>query len=44
MNLALWQPSDESEQCLREFLLDFGHDEAATAWKSADRQDGLCER
>ena len=43
MKLALWQPSDEGEQLLREFLLDFGHDVAATAWKSAGRQDGLCD-
>jgi len=43
MKLALWQPSDEGEQLLREFLLDFGHDVAATAWKRAGRQSGLCD-
>ncbi len=43
MKLALWLPSDEGEQLLREFLLDFGHDVVATAWTSAGRQGGLCD-
>jgi diguanylate cyclase (GGDEF)-like protein len=43
MKLALWRPSDESDQCLREFLLDFGHDVAARGWTSTGHQDGLCD-
>jgi diguanylate cyclase (GGDEF)-like protein len=43
MKLALWQPGDEDEELLREFLLDFGHEVAATAWKSTGRQDDLCD-
>jgi hypothetical protein len=43
VKLALWRPSDESDQCLREFLLDFGHDVAARGWTSTGRQDGLCD-
>jgi hypothetical protein len=35
MKLALWQPADEDDQWLRQFLLDFGHDVAA-ARKSSE--------
>jgi diguanylate cyclase (GGDEF)-like protein len=43
MKLALWQPGDEGEQLLREFLIEFGDDVVATVWKSADPQRDLCD-
>ena len=38
MKLALWQPTDESDQTIRECLHDFGDDVLAATWKSADRK------
>jgi len=43
MKLALWQPGAEGEQLLREFLIEFGHDVVATAWKSENPQRDLCD-
>jgi hypothetical protein len=40
MKLALWHPSDEDEQWLRQFLLDFGHDVAA-ARKGPDPEESV---
>jgi diguanylate cyclase (GGDEF)-like protein len=42
MKLALWQPPEDDE-FLRQFLLDFGHEVAVAAWKSPDRQEGVCD-
>jgi len=43
MKLALWQPTDESDQTIRECLHDFGDDVLAATWKGADRTGGVRE-
>jgi diguanylate cyclase (GGDEF)-like protein len=40
MKLALWRPTDEFDQMMREVLHEFGDDVLAATWKSADRQEG----
>src|SRR6266852_7333937 len=42
MKLALWRP-DEDDEFWRQFLLDFGDEVAAAAWKRPDRQEGVRE-
>ncbi len=42
MKLALWRP-DEDDEDWRQFLLDFGDEVAAAAWKRSDRQEGVRE-
>jgi diguanylate cyclase (GGDEF)-like protein len=42
MKLALWQP-DEDDEDWRRFLLHFGDEVAAAAWKRPDRSEGIRE-
>jgi diguanylate cyclase (GGDEF)-like protein len=42
MKLALWRP-DEDDEDWRRFLLDFGDEVAAAAWKRPDRPEGVRE-